>query len=1270
MISVLYVDDETPFLELTKLYLEKTAGLTVDTADSAETALEKMEKTIYDVIVSDYQMQGMDGIEFLKTIRASGNFTPFIIFTGKGREEVVIQAFESGADFYLQKGGDPKPQFTELERKITRAVELHRAETNRKESEQRLREIIDFLPDATFAIDIEGRVIAWNRAIEEMTGMPAASMMGKGDYEYAIPFYGTRRPVLIDLIFEPDEIITRDYANIIHEKNVLIADTSLPCPKGRPATLMGKASPLYNLQGQIAGAIESIRDITELTRSEDELRAAYGQLAASEEELRANYKILAEKEQRNRILLDNASDAVFVHEMKKDGSGKFLDFNKKACELTGYTREELLQLGPYDLDTTEQRKRSPELARHILDTKHATFQTSLVSKSGQEIPVEISATIFDLNGNPTNLSFVRDITERKRAEETLQESEERHRAVIEDQTEFICRFLPDGTHVFVNEAYARYFGKTRDDLIGTVFRPIIFPDDRENFRQFFSSLTPAHPIDYIVHRVIMPDGEVRWLRWSDRAIFDETGSIIEYQSVGCDITEQKRAEEALQESESRFRALVENLSDFISILDHEGQIVFSTPASERMLGHPLGNNPFEYIHPDDLENVKHALSLVYADTNPGTPTEFRIRKADGTYTWVESIGKNLIGIPGIDGVVITSRFIDERKQAEVATKQSEEKFRTLLENVPDLVLVHRNGKILYVNPSMIHPMGYRPEEVIDKPILDFIVPEYHEQVAAVIGKRMTARPPGHYEIELLAKNGEHRRVIVRGAVIDYGGSPAILNVLTDITDSKRIEETLRKSEAQLQAILQGSPIPKFVIDRDHRVISWNRALEETTGIRAEEILGTTRHWQAFYDHERPCLADLLLEGEINRIPELYGVKCHKSAIVEEGYEGTDFFPRLGKTGKWLAFVAAQIRDPDGTVMGAVETLEDITPLKDSEQSLRASEQRYYNIIEDQTEFICRFLPDGTHVFVNDAYARYFAKTREEMIGKIFRPNIHPEDRKMVGQFFTTLTPEHPVDFIEQRIIMPDGGVRWQRWSDRAIFDDAGSLIEYQSVGRDTTMQKQADEALLQANRQLKLLTSITRHDILNKVTVVLGYLPLAREKSSDPTVVNYLTKLESVTKDIQDQIEFTRIYQDLGGQEPQWQKLKDVVARQQFPGTITLSIDAKEVWVFADPLFEKVFFNLLDNSVRHGRNATTIRVYSQETDGGLTIAWEDNGVGIPLAEKERVFERGYGKNTGLGLFLVREILAITGMTIIETGEPGKGALFEIAVPKGMYRAGP
>jgi PAS domain S-box-containing protein len=272
-LSLLYVDDEEALLEITKEYIEQSGNVYVETAICAREGLKKMESGRYDAVISDYQMPEIDGLAFLKIIRAQTKNLPFILFSGKGREDVIIEALNNGADFFVQKGGNPRVQFAELMNMVWQAVLRRQSQIEVARSERRLHDIINSLPDATLVIDCQGKVIAWNRAIEEMTGVAAADMLGKGNYEYAIPFYGKRREMLLDLVLASDEeLASRNYRFIRREGIAVVAETIHARPKGREVHLWAKANPLYDETGALAGAIETVRDITDLRRTEDELK--------------------------------------------------------------------------------------------------------------------------------------------------------------------------------------------------------------------------------------------------------------------------------------------------------------------------------------------------------------------------------------------------------------------------------------------------------------------------------------------------------------------------------------------------------------------------------------------------------------------------------------------------------------------------------------------------------------------------------------------------------------------------------------------------------------------------------------------------------------------------------------------------------------------------------------------------------------------------------------------------------------------------------------
>ena len=261
-ISVLYVDDEPGLLEIGKLFLERSGQFSVDITTSASAALDMLSQSSYDAIISDFQMPGMDGITLLKKIRGSGNTIPFIILTGRGSEDIVIQALNEGASYYLQKGGKLLPQFTEIAHQVRHAVQKRNAETDIGNLEHRVKNILDFLPEAVFTIDRNGTVTVWNAAIEIMTGIPAKEILGKGDCAWAVPFFGEPTPMLVNHILAPDLAVPGRYGTIARKGSVLVAETILTQGNGASVVLEERASPLLRRNGEIDGAIELVRKIS------------------------------------------------------------------------------------------------------------------------------------------------------------------------------------------------------------------------------------------------------------------------------------------------------------------------------------------------------------------------------------------------------------------------------------------------------------------------------------------------------------------------------------------------------------------------------------------------------------------------------------------------------------------------------------------------------------------------------------------------------------------------------------------------------------------------------------------------------------------------------------------------------------------------------------------------------------------------------------------------------------------------------------------------
>lgn len=246
----------------------------------------------------------------------------------------------------------------------------------------------------------------------------------------------------------------------------------------------------------------------------------------------------------------------------------------------------------------------------------------------------------------------------------------------------------------------------------------------------------------------------------------------------------------------------------------------------------------------------------------------------------------------------------------------------------------------------------------------------------------------------------------------------------------------------------------------------------------------------------------------------------------------------------------------------------------------------------------------------------------------------------------------------------------------------GFIVEQMNCYRDQLLERNheltginsrlesSQEAFAVANKKLNLLSGITRHDIQNQLLGLMGFIELSKMKTTDPELLHFIDREELAAQAIQRQIEFTKNYEDIGVRIPQWQDVAlHVKALRTLlpPGEIEVEVRVGGLKIFADPLLEKVFENLLDNSRRHGIRVRHVTVSSMQYDtDNLAIVYEDDGIGVHEEDKERIFEKGFGKHTGLGLFLSREILGITGLSIRESGVYGEGARFEIIVPKGKF----
>ena len=347
---------------------------------------------------------------------------------------------------------------------------------------------------------------------------------------------------------------------------------------------------------------------------------------------------------------------------------------------------------------------------------------------------------------------------------------------------------------------------------------------------------------------------------------------------------------------------------------------------------------------------------------------------------------------------------------------------------------------------------------------------------------------------------------------------------------------------------------------------------------------------------------------------------------------------------------------------------DITDRKRAEDDLKSAYEKNKGLMDYANDAI--FIADAKTGMLLDAN-----KKAQELIGRtlaevqlMHESDLHPKEEE---EKYRAYFKKHATDGrgSQEEIVVDKTGNRIPVIVSATILDLGGRRC-MMGIFHNISDIKKAQNALQLANKKLNLLADITRHDIRNKLTVLGGYLELFTDHPPEPLHSMYLTKLKSAVKMIAANIDFTKLYQDLGVVAPVWYDVSDTFFKACTHidiKKIRFESDADGVEIFADPLLERVFYNIVANAVEHGNRVSVVRLSSVEVADGILIRIEDDGIGIPSHDKETIFQRGFGKNTGLGLFLSREILSITNITIKESGEFQHGARFEMFVPKGIYR---
>jgi PAS domain S-box-containing protein len=594
---------------------------------------------------------------------------------------------------------------------------------------------------------------------------------------------------------------------------------------------------------------------------------------------------------KGAVVFEKTSDLVSITTFSLTPTYVFVNPSHKT--VLGYETHDLIGQCALDFIHPDDKKKLLPLLGHYVNEK----SKGVLPKREQGITEKIHYRLADSRGNWRHLEttgdlldedyilFVsRDITQERETEEALRRSEESYRLVVEDMPALICRFLPDGSLIFVNSRYASFFSKTKEALIGQNFFQFIPEEQRQKVRHHVSSLSQEKPMVTYEHQVIAPDGSLRWQQWTDRAIFDEEGRIREYQSLGIDITDQRQAEEALKISEKKYRNLVENMNDLIYTVDRDGKVTFVSPSVESLIQYGasevMGRHLGEFIHQGDLpllaENFQRVLS------GHGAANEYRILTKTGDVRWIRTSSQPVYAgdrVIGAQGVVSD---ITERKEAEEKLRHSEERYRSLLEHAP--IGIYYNdfqGKFIYGNKKAEDIIGYKSEELLGKSFLklELVSAEDLRKAAQLLSRNQQGEATGPDELVLKRKDGPRVIVEVTTEVINVEGEDVALGMVQDITKRKQAEEGLRSSEEKYRLLVENANDAIFIVQEDQIKFPNKKARDMGAHLGLE--LDRLPFFNYIHSSDRGKVADRLrrrLAGE--NVPHTYDFRL----VGREGQE--------------------------------------------------------------------------------------------------------------------------------------------------------------------------------------------------------------------------------------------------------------------------------------------------------------------------------------------------------------------------------------------------
>ncbi len=1108
-----------------------------------------------------------------------------------------------------------------------------RAEEALRESEERYRDLVENSRDLICTHDLDGLVLSANRAAMELMGYGSQSYPGG---------INLREILSPDVRNQLDDYLKRIGADGVANGVMLV----------RTRTGEKRIWEYHNTlrtQGVSAPIVRGMaRDITE--------------------QRRANYSL-----RLFRALIDRASDAI---EVIDPSTLRFLDCNESAYRDLGYTREEFLSLSVYDIDPLVDEM-AARITQEIARSGFVIFESIHRRKDGSTFPVEINLKIVRLERD-YRLAAVRDITERKVAEEALRNAERKYRDIFENAVEGIFQIKPGGGYISSNPALARMLGfNSPEELIRERTEPLkqrcADPQRRQEYIRLLSEEGVVHEFEYEDYR---KDGSRIWLTDNVRAVRDSAGALLYYEGTTQDITERKSVERAQRESQRQYETLVHSINGIVWEADPQTfTFTFVSKQAERILGYSL-ERWFEgpdfwpaHMHPADRDwAVKFCVDAT--ERRVAHEFEYRMIAADGRVVWLSDIVT--VHVADDQSVLLRGVMVDitERKLAEEKLRQSEAQLAEAQElaNLGSWNWIPENNTLSW-SDELYQIVGVQPSDFDPsyEAIIELTHPNDRDLLRRVVKGALKTHEPFSFHHRIIRPDGKERTIHSRGTVVtdEHGRASRMFGAAQDVTERKQAENALREAERKYRDIFENAGEGIFQSTPEGRFIAANPALARMQGFASPEELIRSRKDIALQVYVDPTGRE-----QFKRLLEEQG--------AVRGFEHEVF--RKDGSRMWTSVNARTVRDEQGAIQYYEGTAQDITDRKRAEAALRESEERYRELFENAKDATYVHDLSGRYTSVNRAAEKLSGYTRAEILGKSFFHFVPPEQIANISEHLCRKLADEGETSYEAEVIRKDGRRISIEVNSHLIFEN-GVAVAVQGTARDITERKAAEEKLKATSEQLRALsarlqsareeegTRIAReiHDELGSVMTSLKWDLEGTERilasPMDPSQLAALRERLRALMNLSDlAISSIRrisselrpsVLDDLGlAAAIEWQA-QQFQARTGIICDCDCSLENVELGEEQATAVFRILQEALTNVLRHAQ-ATRVDIKINKDNRSFTLSISDNGKGITESEKS--------EQQSLGILGMRERAHLIGGEIDIKGVEGKGTVVIVRVP--------